>query len=133
MYMDTEKKNKKVQVSSEFIKCYEHFNVFDVISDIKKLDKRELYLLLMLCVDNHDDNNTIVLQNFSEFKEELNEILDLQENEETTNEFLLALTLETCDTAIDIENIVCVDGGNIKAPFTKDEIRDIKIDKIDSI
>jgi hypothetical protein len=131
--MDTEKKNKKVQVSSEFIKCYEHFNVFDVISDIKKLDKRELYLLLMLCVDNHDDNNTIVLQNFSEFKEELNEILDLQENEETTNEFLLALTLETCDTAIDIENIVCVDGGNIKAPFTKDEIRDIKIDKIDSI
>ena len=133
MYMDMEKKNNKVQVSSEFVKCYEHFNVFDVISDMKLLDRRELYLLLMLCVDNHDDNNTIVLKNFSEFKEELNEILDLQENEETTNEFLLALTLETCDTAIDINNIVSVDGNKIKAPFTKEEIRDIKIDKIDSI
>jgi hypothetical protein len=100
---------------------------------MKLLDRRELYLLLMLCVDNHDDNNTIVLKNFSEFKEELNEILDLQENEETTNEFLLALTLETCDTAIDINNIVSVDGNKIKAPFTKEEIRDIKIGKIDSI
>ncbi len=133
MYMDMEKKNNKVQVSSEFVKCYEHFNVFDVISDMKLLDRRELYLLLMLCVDNHDDNNTIVLKNFSEFKEEITEILELQESEETTNEFLLSLTLETGDTAIDVANIVCVDGEAIKPPYTKEEIRDIKIDKIDSI
>ncbi len=133
MGMDTEKTNNKVQVSSEFMKCYEYFNVFDVASEVKLLDRRELYLLLMLCVDNHDDNNSIVLQNYSDFKDELKEILELQENEETNNEYLLSLTLETCDTAIGIENIICVDGRTIKAPFTKDEIRDIKIDEIDSI
>lgn len=45
--MDMEKKNNKIQVSSEFVKCYEHF--FDVISDMKLLDRRSIFIINALC------------------------------------------------------------------------------------
>jgi len=124
-------KVKKVRVSKEFVKCYEYFNVCNVIENIKKLDKRELYLLLVLCVDKHDDSNQIVIDNFKEFKTEVTEILDLQESEKTDNPILEGLMKETGENTIEIDNIVCSKGGeSMREPFTVGEIRDIKIDDL---
>ena len=129
--MSQESKAKaKVEVSSEFIKCYEYFNVCDVSSNIKLLDRRELYLLLVLCVDKHDDANAIVINNFKEFRDEVSEILELQENENTDNQIILDLMKETGDNTIEIDDIVCFDGTVIREPFTVGVIRDIKIDGI---
>ena len=120
---------KKVSVSREFVKCYEYFNVCNVIPDMNLLEKRELYLLLTLCVDKHDDTNAIVLNNFSAFTNEIKEILSIQENEKSENEIILSLIKETGDESIEIDDIVC-ENKKMRDPFTKEEIRDIKIDLI---
>ena len=59
------------------------------------------------------------------------EIFDVQDDKEVTNETLLSLITETGDTYIETENIVDVEGNKVSEVFTKDEVRDIRIDLID--
>lgn len=73
-------KDKKILVSNEFIEIYHNFNVCDQINKMKELSKRELYLLLTLCLDKHDDNNVIVKHNFVEFESEIMELFDIQDD-----------------------------------------------------
>ena len=126
-----EKTKKNVVVSELFMDIYKHFNVYSQIERMNELSDRELYLLLTLCLDKHDDENTVVKHNFITFEKKIMEIFDVQDDKEVTNEILLKLITETGDTYIETENIIDEDGNKFSDVYTKEEVRDIRIDLID--
>lgn len=129
--MGEKAKIKKVVVSDLFMDCYKHFNVYSQVERMNELSERELYLLLILCLDKHDDENTVVKHNFIPFEKQIMEIFDVQDDKEVTNQVLLDLVKETGDTYIEIENIVDGSDNKVGDVFTKEEVRDIRIDLID--
>ena len=129
--MGEKAKIKKVVVSDLFMDCYKHFNVYSQVERMNELSQRELYLLLILCLDKHDDENTVVKHNFIPFEKEIMEIFDVQDDKEVTNQVLLDLVTETGDTYIETENIVDGSANKVADVFTKEEVRDIRIDLID--
>jgi predicted amidophosphoribosyltransferase len=129
--MGEKAKIKKVVVSDLFMDCYKHFNVYSQVERMNELSQRELYLLLILCLDKHDDENTVVKHNFIPFEKQIMEIFDVQDDKEVTNQVLLDLVTETGDTYIETENIVDGSGNKVADVFTKEEVRDIRIDLID--
>jgi predicted amidophosphoribosyltransferase len=129
--MGEKTKIKKVVVSDLFMDCYKHFNVYSQVERMNELSQRELYLLLILCLDKHDDENTVVKHNFIPFEKQIMEIFDVQDDKEVTNQVLLDLVTETGDTYIETENIVDGSGNKVADVFTKEEVRDIRIDLID--
>jgi len=133
MFDKEEKETPKLIVSDEFLKIYRNFNVYDQTEQINKLSDRERYLLLILCVDKHDDENPIVLYNFKPFKEEIKEIYEVQDNKETTNQVLLDLIKETDHKHVESDYIRDKDGNKVPDPFDKNEVRDKKIDIINNI
>ena len=129
--MGEKAKIKKVVVSDLFMDCYKHFNVYSQVERMNELSQRELYLLLILCLDKHDDENTVVKHNFIPFEKQIMEIFDVQDDKEVTNQVLLDLVKETGDTYIETENIVDDSDNKVGDVFTKEEVRDIRIDLID--
>lgn len=129
--MGEKAKIKKVVVSDLFMDCYKHFNVYSQVERMNELSERELYLLLILCLDKHDDENTVVKHNFIPFEKQIMEIFDVQDDKEVTNQVLLDLVKETGDTYIETENIVDGSDNKVGDVFTKEEVRDIRIDLID--
>jgi hypothetical protein len=129
--MGEKAKIKKVVVSDLFMDCYKHFNVYSQVERMNELSERELYLLLILCLDKHDDENTVVKHNFIPFEKQIMEIFDVQDDKEVTNQVLLELVKETGDTYIETENIVDGSDNKVGDVFTKEEVRDIRIDLID--
>lgn len=129
--MGEKAKIKKVVVSDLFMDCYKHFNVYSQVERMNELSERELYLLLILCLDKHDDENTVVKHNFIPFEKQIMEIFDVQDDKEVTNQVLLELVKETGDTYIETENIVDAADNKVSDVFTKEEVRDIRIDLID--
>jgi hypothetical protein len=129
--MGEKTKAKKVVVSELFMNCYKNFNVYSQVEKMNELSKRELYLLLILCLDKHDDENMVVKHNFIQFEKQIMEIFDVQDDKEVTNEILLDLVKETGDTYIETENIVDGEDNKVSGVFTKEEVRDIRIDLID--
>jgi len=129
--MGEKAKIKKVVVSDLFMDCYKHFNVYSQVERMNELSERELYLLLILCLDKHDDENTVVKHNFIPFEKQIMEIFDVQDDKEVTNTVLLDLVKETGDTYIETENIVDGSDNKVGDVFTKEEVRDIRIDLID--
>lgn len=130
---DKEKEKLKLIVSDEFIEIYRNFNVCTQIEKINELSDRERYLLLILCLDKHDDDNPIALYNYKPFKEEIKEIYIIQDNKETTNQVLLDLIKETDHKHIESACIRDSYGNEVPDPFDKDEVRDKKIDIINNI
>jgi hypothetical protein len=130
---DKEEKETKLIVSDEFLEIYRNFNVYDQTEQINKLSERDRYLLIILCLDKHDDENPIVLYNFKPFKEEIKEIYLVQDNKETTNQVLLDLIKETDHKHIESDYIRDKDGNVVPDPFDKNEVRDKKIDIINNI
>ena len=126
-----EELEKNIVVSDEFFEIYKNFNVTTQVEEMKALDKEELYLLLTLCLDKHDDTNALALRNFRAFADEIREILDLQEDKEVTNQHLLDLAKRTEDSYIETDNIVNSKGEKIPEPYTLQEVRDIKIGLIE--
>jgi hypothetical protein len=133
MFDKEEKETPKLIVSDEFLEIYRNFNVYDQTEQINKLSDRERFLLLILCVDKHDDENPIVLYNFKPFKEEIKEIYEVQDNKETTNQVLLDLIKETDHKHVESDYIRDKDGNKVPDPFDKNEVRDKKIDIINNI
>jgi len=133
MFDKEEKETPKLIISDEFLEIYRNFNVYDQSEKINKLSDRDRYLLLILCLDMHDDENPIVLYNFKPFKKEITEIYEVQDNKETTNQFLLDLIKETDDKHIESNYIRDKDGNKVPDPFDKNEVRDKKIDIINNI
>lgn len=126
-----EELEKNIVVSDEFFEIYKNFNVTTQVEEMKALDKEELYLLLTLCLDKHDDTNALALINFRAFADEIREILDLQEDKEVKNQYLLDLAKRTEDSYIETDNIVNSKGEKIPEPYTLQEVRDIKIGLIE--
>jgi hypothetical protein len=133
MFDKEEKETPKLIVSDEFLEIYRNFNVYDQSKQINKLSDRERYLLIILCLDKHDDENPIVLYNFKPLKEEIEEIYQVQDNKETTNQILLDLIKETDHKHIESDYIRDKDGNKVPDPFDKNEVRDKKIDIINNI
>ncbi len=126
-----DKKTKMVVVSELFMDCYKNFNVYSQVDRMNELSEKELYLLLILCLDKHDDENTVVKHNFLPFEHQILEIFDVQDDKVVTNQVLLDLIEETSDNYIETENIVDSEGNKVADVFTKEEVRDIRINLID--
>jgi hypothetical protein len=133
MFEKEEKETPKLIVSNEFLEIYRNFNVYDQTEQINKLSDRDRYLLIILCLDKHDDENPIVLYNFKPFKEEIKEIYVIQDNKETTNQVLLDLIKETDHKHIESDYIRDTAGNVVPDPLDKNEVRDKKIDIINNI
>ncbi len=58
-YENTNQSNKNIQVSNEFVDIYTNFNVVTQVEKMKQLTKRELYLLLTVCLDKFSDEDTL--------------------------------------------------------------------------
>lgn len=127
----SEEKEKTIAVSDLFKEIYINFNVSSQIENMKRLEKRELYLLLTLALDKHSDEDPVVVNNFQPFKDEVMEIYDIQDDKQATNETLLALIEETGDKYIETDDLVDSEGNKMRTPYTLQEARQAKIDFID--
>lgn len=91
-------------VSEEFKDIFFHFNVSDQREKMKQLEAKELYLLLICCIDLHDEEQEQVILNLSDFENEIDQISEFSEKEKTENEVILLLTNEI-DPFITTSNI----------------------------
>ena len=123
---------KQLKVSNEFVDIFKNFNVINKVEEIKALSKKELYLLLTLCLDKHDDGQPTVVYNFQPFREQVMELFEIQDDKETLNPVLQGLIEESGDKYIETDNIVDVNGNKLPEPLTKEEVRDAKINIINS-
>ena len=117
-----------IKVSQKFIEIYRNFNVSDQREKMNELSKKELYLLLDSCIDLHDEDDTTVTLNFSPFYNELKEILKIQSGEEVDNDILSKLQKDT-DYRLSSDR-VSESGGKLPSIYTRDEVRDLKLNKI---
>ena len=78
MEINNDSTEKKILVSNEFFEIYKSFNVCSQVEKMIKLSRRELYLLLTVCIDNHDDSVLSVRHNSNYFRDEILEILEIQ-------------------------------------------------------
>lgn len=121
---------KMIKVSDELKNIYKKLNVSNQVDEIKKLSKRELYLLLMLGLDKFSEDDPVVKFNLSSFSQELLEIFDVQDDKEVNSDILKSLIDETGDRYIETDYIVDMDGNKLPEPLSKDEVRDAKINLI---
>ncbi len=96
---------KTIDISKSFFEIYRNFNVTDQIQEMKSLEKRELYLLLTLCLDKFSDEDPVVRHNLIPFREEIMEIFDIQDDKEPSNPLLINLINETGDKYIETDFI----------------------------
>lgn len=120
------KDNDSIIVSDLFKDIFKNFNVSDQESKIKQLDINELYYLLICCFDKHDEDDAIVLNNFSKFSKEIDEIHNyfLSDNKHIILDRLNDLTGSNFDTKIDTS---CVNLPNV---YSREEVRNIKLGNI---
>lgn len=130
MYNNEEKEKEKVVVSDLFIDIYQKFNVVTQVEQMKQLPRKELYLLLILCLDKQSDEDPVVVHNFMPFKDECMKIFDVQDDKDVDDEDLKLLIEETGDKYIETENIIDSKGKTLRDPLSKEEVRDAKIDII---
>ena len=121
-----------ITVSDEFVKIYKNFNVVDQVEEMKKLSKRELYLLMMFCLDVFSEDDPVVKFNLSSFQNEMIELDDLVCDKEVSKE-LSDLSEETGDKYIETDNIIDLMGNKLPEPLTKEQVRDAKINLINNI
>lgn len=118
---------KKLQVSDLFVEIYTNLNVCSQLENMEKLSKKELYLLLILSLDKHNDEDPVVLHNLLPWKDTALQIFELQDDKETDILELKELVEETGDKYIDVTVLVDVNGNPLREPLTKEEVRDAKI------
>jgi hypothetical protein len=128
--MEMTNETKEIKVSNEFVDIFKYFNVINKVEEMKRLSKKELYLLLTLCLDKHDDEQPTVVYNFQPFREQVMEIFEVQDDKETFNPILQELIDESGDKYIETDGIVDEMGNKLPEPLTKEEVRDAKINII---
>jgi hypothetical protein len=99
---------------------------------MKKLSKRELYLLLTVCLDKFSDEDPVVNFNFQPFEKEVMEIFDIQDDKDSTDTDLISLIDESGDKYIETDYIITNNGDKLPEPLTKEEVRDAKINIINN-
>jgi len=127
---NTDQSTKNIHVSNEFVDIYTNFNVVTQVEKMKQLTKRELYLLLTVCLDKFSDEDPVVKYNLLPFKEEIMNIFDIQDDKEATDTILIDLITESGDKYIETDYIVYNDDQKLPDPLTKDQVRDAKINII---
>ena len=123
-------RGKLINVSNEFADIYINFNVSSQLDKMKSLSQRELYLLLILCLDFHSDEDPVCINNYKHFTDEINEILSIQDDKETNNQILKGLVDETGDKYIDVDNLVDLNGNKLPTPLDKGDVRNAKIHNV---
>lgn len=118
---------KTLQVSDLFVEIYTNLNVCSQVENMKNLSKKELYLLLILALDKHNDEDPVVLHNLLPWKDTALEIFNLQDDKETDIIELKELVEETGDKYIDVTILVDSKGNKLREPLSKEEVRDAKI------
>lgn len=129
-YENTDQSSKNIQVSNEFVDIYTNFNVVTQVEKMKQLTKRELYLLLTVCLDKFSDEDPVVKHNLLPFKEEIMNIFDVQDDKDATDPILIDLITESGDKYIETDYIVYNDDQKLPDPLSKEEVRDAKINII---
>lgn len=127
-----EEKEKNITISNEFVDIYKNFNVVSQVDNMNKLSKRELYLLLTVCLDKFSDDDPVIKYNFQPFRTEVMEIFDVQDDKDPINPVLIDLIGESGDKYIETDYIVDESGNKLPDPLTKEEVRDAKINIIES-
>ena len=130
MYDNESTKDNQIHVSNEFVDIFSNFNVVTQVEKMKQLTKRELYLLLTVCLDKFSDEDPVVKHNLIHFKEEIMNIFDVQDDKEATDLALIDLITESGDKYIETDNIVYNNDQKLPDPLTKEEVRDAKINII---
>lgn len=130
MYDNESTNENKIHVSNEFVDIFSNFNVVTQVEKMKQLTKRELYLLLTVCLDKFSDEDPVVKHNLLPFKEEIMNIFDVQDDKEATEQVLIDLITESGDKYIETDNIVYNDDQKLPDPLNKEEVRDAKINII---
>lgn len=123
----------KVTVSNEFIKIYRNFNVvsqFYIINKLKENNEIEFYLLMIKVLDSHQEDDKIVQLNLLPFEDQIMEIYEMQDDKEVNNDSLKELSKLTSNVYVDTSCLVDLNGDSLPNPYTKSEIRDLKIDII---
>ncbi len=128
--MEMTNETKQIKVSNEFVDIFKNFNVINKVEEMKTLSKKELYLLLTVCLDKHDDEQPTVVYNFQPFREQVMELFEIQDDKETLNPVLQQLIDESGDKYIETDCIVDEMGNKLPEPMTKEEVRDAKINII---
>jgi hypothetical protein len=124
------KENSKINVTNEFVDIFSNFNVVTQVEKMKQLTKRELYLMLTVCLDKFSDEDPVVKHNLLPFKEEIMNIFDVQDDKEATDSVLIDLIIESGDKYIETDYIVYNNDQKLPDPLTKDQVRDAKINII---
>ena len=130
MYDNESTKENQIHVSNEFVDIFSNFNVVTQVEKMKQLTKRELYLLLTVCLDKFSDEDPVVKHNLLPFKEEIMNIFDVQDDKEATDPILIDLITESGDKYIETDYIVYNDDQKLPEPLNKEEVRDAKINII---
>lgn len=117
-----------ITISDKFLEIYRNFNVSDQRDNMSKLSKEELYLLLDTCVDSHDEDDPMVCLNFSTYSDELKEILKIQSGDDIDNQVLKNLQEKT-DHRLSSSRVL-ENGDKLPNPYTREEVRDLKLNKI---
>jgi len=130
MYDNESTSENKIHVSNEFVDIFSNFNVVTQVEKMKQLTKRELYLLLTVCLDKFSDEDPVVKHNLLPFKEEIMSIFDVQDDKEATDPILIDLITESGDKYIETDYIVYNDDQKLPEPLNKEEVRDAKINII---
>ncbi len=130
MYQESTKSENTIHVSNEFVDIFSNFNVVTQVEKMKELSKRELYLLLTVCLDKFSDEDPVVKYNLIPFREEIMAIFDIQDDKEPTDQVLIDLVKETGDKYIETDYIVYNDDQKLPEPLTKEQVRDAKINII---
>ena len=121
-------KNKYITVSDNFVETYKMFNVIKQTEKLNQLSRKELMLMLVLAIDSFSEENPAVLENFKEFKNELELVFDLQQDKECTDEDLLQLGKETDEKYIDTSKIRDMKGEELPTALTDSEALQIRRD-----
>ena len=98
-------KEEYLTVSEKFVDIYKMFNVVNQTEKMKELSRKELMLMLVLGIDSFSEDNPAVIENFRQFKSELEIIYYLHEDKECTDEDLLQLGGDTDEKYIDTSRI----------------------------
>jgi len=122
--------DKKIVVSDLFVDIYTNFNVCSQVEKMNTLSRKELYLLILLALDKHDDNDPVVLHNFLPFESIGDDIFEIQEDKGVVNDDLKQLIEETDDKYISTKNVIDSKGKALPEPLSKVEVRDAKINII---
>lgn len=117
-----------ITISEKFLEIYRNFNVSDQRDNMKQLSKEELYLLLDTCVDSHDEDDLMVCLNFSTYSNELKEILRIQSGDDIDNQIIKNLQEKT-DNRLSSTRVL-ENGNLLPNPYTREEVRDLKLNEL---